>query len=73
VIYVATQRKRREMQQPIPNQASRPHYNPTRDEWQQRTGPSTWLVWQHGTRRGDEARLVAEMRAEAEREGASEA
>jgi hypothetical protein len=43
---------------------NRPRYNPLHDEWSLRTGPSTWLVWKHGTRPDDEERLRAELAAE---------
>ncbi len=52
--------------------ADRPHYDPEREEWSLRTGPNRWLVWKHGTRRGDEERLLAAMLAEAEREDVSQ-
>ena len=37
---------------------SRPRFNPARQEWSQRTGPSTWLVWKHGEDPKDEERLL---------------
>ena len=46
----------------------RPRYDPLHNEWSLRTGPSTWLVWKHGTRSGDEGRLATELATEAERE-----
>ena len=47
---------------------SRPRFDPVRQEWSVRTGPSTWLVWQHGTRPGDNERLAAVAARELPRE-----
>lgn len=45
-----------------------PRYDPRHEEWSLRTGPSSWLVWKHGTLPGDEERLLAEAAAELARE-----
>ena len=49
---------------------ARPYYDPAHEEWSLRTGPNTWLVWQHGTRAGDEERLASAGEAELKREQA---
>jgi hypothetical protein len=56
------------MQHRDPATRNRPRLDPLRREWSQRTGPSTWLVWQHGTRPSDDDRLADEAAKELARE-----
>ena len=52
--------------------SSRPRFDPLHQEWSQRTGPNTWLVWKHGERPEDEQRLLDALDAELGREQAED-